>query len=93
VRQELLESWHASGGVLIISPDLYRNLVKDKNCARYRELLLTTGPDIVIVDEAHSLKNKKSKLVIELGQIRTTLRIALTGSPIQNNLAEYWTMV
>ncbi|KAK6538473.1 hypothetical protein TWF694_010056 [Orbilia ellipsospora] len=47
-------------------------------------------PSIVIADEAHALKNEESQLSIALNQIRTASRIALTGSPLANNLQEYY---
>ena len=39
------------------------------------------------------MKNKVSQLSVLLNTIKTPSRIALTGSPLQNNLAEYWSMV
>jgi transcriptional regulator ATRX len=51
------------------------------------------GPDIVVADEAHLVKDKKTVVYEALGLIKTKRRVALTGSPIQNNLMEYFHMV
>jgi SNF2 family DNA or RNA helicase len=57
------------------------------------EWLLNPGADVVVADEAHMIKNDKSKIGGLLAQIRTNSRIATTGSPLSNNLKEYWTMM
>ena len=52
------------------------------------------GPDIVVTDESHLMLTKTSNEIFKaLSGIRTKRRIALTGSPIQNNLLEYFRMV
>lgn len=48
------------------------------------------GPDILVCDEAHMIKNTKADITQALRQVRTHRRIALTGSPLQNNLQEYY---
>lgn len=62
--------------------------------AFYSKALHDPGPDIVVADEAHlMLTNTTNKIFSALRGIKTTRRIALTGSPIQNNLFEYFRMV
>ena len=39
------------------------------------------------------LRNYKSELTKMLGTIRTRRRVVLTGTPLQNNLMEYYCMV
>jgi SNF2 family DNA or RNA helicase len=55
--------------------------------------LVSPGPDIVVVDEAHIVKSSSSRLYNILKEIQTKRRISLTGSPLQNNLRELWNMV
>ena len=55
----------------------------------YRSMDKLSGKiDMVIFDEGHRLKNKKTKLLIKLKTFRCEKRIVLSGTPIQNNLEE-----
>ena len=48
---------------------------------------------ILIQDEGHRLKNFNCKLVQELKQYPSESRLILTGTPLQNNLAELWSLL
>ncbi|KAI6692762.1 hypothetical protein NL676_020472 [Syzygium grande] len=97
-RPELLAKWRAKGGVFLISYTAFRNLsfgrnVKDRNAARDITCALQDGPDILVCDEAHIIKNTQADTTQALKQVKCQRRIALTGSPLQNNLMEYYCMV
>ncbi len=48
----------------------------------------------IIVDEGHRMKNCKSKFTQTLGtQFNSVYRLLLTGTPLQNNLAELWALL
>uniref|UniRef100_A0AAY4EH94 Lymphoid-specific helicase n=1 Tax=Denticeps clupeoides TaxID=299321 RepID=A0AAY4EH94_9TELE len=47
----------------------------------------------LIVDEGHRIKNMNCRLVRELKSLQTDNKLLLTGTPLQNNLAELWSLL
>ena len=47
----------------------------------------------MVVDEGHRLKNKDCRLMKELKRLDANQRVLLTGTPLQNNLAELWSLL
>ena len=47
----------------------------------------------LVVDEGHRLKNMNCKLLACLKQLRVGNKLLLTGTPLQNNLQELWTLL
>ncbi|XP_013385622.1 lymphocyte-specific helicase-like isoform X1 [Lingula anatina] len=47
----------------------------------------------LIVDEGHRIKNFQCRLIRELKMYRSTHRLLLTGTPLQNNLSELWSLL
>ncbi|XP_068081642.1 chromatin-remodeling complex ATPase chain Iswi isoform X2 [Anabrus simplex] len=47
----------------------------------------------MVIDEAHRIKNEKSKLSEIVRDFKTTNRLLLTGTPLQNNLHELWSLL
>ncbi|GLI64292.1 hypothetical protein VaNZ11_007476, partial [Volvox africanus] len=48
---------------------------------------------LLVVDEGHRLKNYNCKLLKELRSLKTGSRLLLTGTPLQNNLRELWSLL
>ncbi|KAI9887515.1 MAG: helicase [Watsoniomyces obsoletus] len=57
------------------------------------ELVKGDGVDIVVADEGHRLKTAKNKSAKAITMLGTDRRILLSGTPIQNNLSEFFAMV
>ncbi|KAJ8421601.1 hypothetical protein Cgig2_025730 [Carnegiea gigantea] len=49
--------------------------------------------ECMVVDEGHRLKNKDSKLFLQLKQYISRHRVLLTGTPLQNNLDELFMLM
>ncbi|KAI9892739.1 MAG: helicase [Vezdaea aestivalis] len=57
------------------------------------ELIKGAGVDIVIADEGHRLKTAKNKSAQAILSLNTDKRVVLSGTPIQNDLSEFYVMV
>lgn len=49
--------------------------------------------DLVICDEAHRLKNDRTKTSVAITQLPAKRRLLLSGTPIQNDLDEFFALV
>ena len=47
---------------------------------------------LLILDEAQSIKNPRSKAALAAGQINARQRLCLSGTPLENNLGELWSL-
>ncbi|KAI1644517.1 P-loop containing nucleoside triphosphate hydrolase protein [Daldinia loculata] len=88
-RDANIESWDERGGILIFGYNLFKDYVLQED---FREILCD-GPNLVVADEAHTMKNPKSQTHAAGAHFRTLSRIALTGSPLANRVEEYHAMV
>jgi SNF2 family DNA or RNA helicase len=105
-RLKLLDEWYETGhgGVLLMGYSFFRKWAlnpKPKHGERpftpeqHEQIKkqLLNGPTIVITDEAHNMKNNDAGVTKAARLLKTKSRIALTGSPLSNNLKEYYSMV
>ncbi|XP_039274435.1 uncharacterized protein LOC120348389 [Styela clava] len=60
---------------------------------RDRMVLQVHSWSYMIIDEGHRIKNLKCKLLKELKYIECQARLLLTGTPLQNNLSELWSLL
>ncbi|KJH45445.1 helicase protein [Dictyocaulus viviparus] len=67
--------------------------IKEESIDIIRGALVDPGPDMVVCDEGHKIKNLNTDIAAALSAIQTRRRIVLTGYPLQNNLMEYYCMV
>ncbi len=47
----------------------------------------------IIIDEAQRMKDRQSKLAKDLDRFTTARRLLLTGTPLQNDLRELWSLL
>ncbi|ROK15740.1 Lymphoid-specific helicase [Anabarilius grahami] len=60
---------------------------------RDRKFLQRFHWNYLIVDEGHRIKNLNCRLVQELKMLPTDNKLLLTGTPLQNNLSELWSLL
>lgn len=99
MRADTFNNWYKQGGVLIMGYDMFTNLsnenleIEGELKHTFQQSLVDPGADLVVCDEGHIIKGEKTYLHSAMSRIRTMRRIMLTGTPLQNNLDEYYTMV
>lgn len=104
-----IRAWSERGGVLLLGYHAFKGLIHnrprigaqtkeekapldDRMHKKVKKALLEL-PTLVVADEAHEFKTKSSSLNLAMNQIKTKSRIALTGSPLNNNLGEYHSLI
>ncbi|KAF2860481.1 hypothetical protein K470DRAFT_217030 [Piedraia hortae CBS 480.64] len=62
-------------------------------CMNDRKYLAAFGWKFIIIDEGHRIKNLNCKLIRELQSYQSANRLLITGTPLQNNLSELWSLL
>jgi len=88
-RAPTIKKWAREGGCLLVGYEMFRLIVSQGD--DLASLILGTG--LLVLDEAHRLKEPKSQIYKALTKISTKRRILATGYPIQNRLDEYYALV
>ena len=60
--------------------------------SRDKDALLSQEWHIVLLDEAQAIKNPKAQATLAALQLRARHRVCLTGTPMENNLEELWSL-
>ncbi|KAG2370602.1 hypothetical protein C9374_014757 [Naegleria lovaniensis] len=71
--------------IVILSYDVLRNDIKEIVAAQ-------NNWNYCILDEGHIIKNKKTQITKAVKQIKANHRLILSGTPIQNNVLELWSL-
>ncbi|XP_026820566.1 DNA excision repair protein ERCC-6-like [Rhopalosiphum maidis] len=80
---DLIKQMWSSKGVLITT---YNGLLQ------HIIHLLKNDWHYVILDEGHKIRNPDSKITVAAKQLKSSHRIIISGSPIQNHLKELWSL-
>ncbi|KAM7295954.1 DNA excision repair protein ERCC-6 [Ixodes scapularis] len=91
---------HDSGSFAGSKETLVRQVNRDRGVlvtsyagvSKLSPMLLRHEWHYVVLDEGHKIRNPDAQTTLACKQFRTTHRIILSGSPIQNNLRELWSL-
>ena len=99
-REKVLRDFKRGLGIKVEEENL-----KEKSYEKYDVLLTTYGTlkndekayenlsfDYCIIDEAQNIKNPTAQATLSVKNIKSRCNIALTGTPIENNLMELWSI-
>uniref|UniRef100_A0A673INQ8 Proliferation-associated SNF2-like protein n=1 Tax=Sinocyclocheilus rhinocerous TaxID=307959 RepID=A0A673INQ8_9TELE len=89
-RMDLVKTIRQTQGPLRMCPVVVTSF---EIAMRDRKLLQRFHWNYMIVDEGHRIKNLNCRLVQELKMLMTDNKLLLTGTPLQNNLSELWSLL
>uniref|UniRef100_A0A671MSZ0 Proliferation-associated SNF2-like protein n=1 Tax=Sinocyclocheilus anshuiensis TaxID=1608454 RepID=A0A671MSZ0_9TELE len=89
-RMDLVKQIRQTQGPLRMCPVVVTSF---EIAMRDRKLLQRFHWNYMIVDEGHRIKNLNCRLVQELKMLMTDNKLLLTGTPLQNNLSELWSLL
>ncbi|CBF88314.1 putative SNF2 family helicase/ATPase PasG [Aspergillus nidulans FGSC A4] len=75
------------------SPDFPVVCTSYEICMNDRKFLAQYQWRYIIVDEGHRLKNMNCRLIKELLSYNSANRLLITGTPLQNNITELWSLL
>ncbi|KAI9886895.1 MAG: hypothetical protein M1823_001264 [Watsoniomyces obsoletus] len=58
----------------------------------YEDLLIPVEWGYAVLDEGHKIRNPNAAITIHCKELRTVNRVILSGTPMQNNLTELWSL-
>ncbi|KAK2591228.1 TATA-binding protein-associated factor mot1 [Conoideocrella luteorostrata] len=82
-ERKLMRSKLGETDIIVTSYDVCRN-----DC----DVLDTHSWNYVVLDEGHLIKNPKAKISQAVKRLASNHRLILTGTPIQNNVLELWSL-
>lgn len=85
-----LRQWAVSSGRSIVRPVL---IVSYETLRLYVDELKDTPIGLLLCDEGHRLKNGDSQTFTALNSLNVDRRVILSGTPIQNDLSEYFSLL
>ncbi|ORX72100.1 hypothetical protein DL89DRAFT_221487, partial [Linderina pennispora] len=81
--EQLVERVHSKGHIIVVT---YSGLQV------YQDALLTRKWGYAVLDEGHMIRNPDAEVTLACKRLDTRHRILVTGTPIQNNLTELWSL-
>lgn len=85
-----MKQWAISSGRSVVRPVL---IISYETLRMYVDTLKDSPIGLLLCDEGHRLKNKDSLTWTALNSLNVQRRVILSGTPIQNDLSEYFALL
>ena len=85
-----IENFVSSKGRGVVNPVL---IISYESLRNYSTVLQKTEIGLILCDEGHRLKNSDNLTYQAINAIRAKRRVILSGTPIQNDLTEYFSLL
>src|SRR5271154_2646535 len=82
-ERQRLRSQITENDIVITSYDICRNDT---------EMICKYNYNYCVLDEGHIIKNAKAKVTIAVKKVNANHRLILSGTPVQNNVLELWSL-
>jgi DNA repair and recombination RAD54-like protein len=90
VLTQQFRQWGIASGRAVVRPVL---IVSYETLRLYVDELKNTPIGLLLCDEGHRLKNGESQTFTALNSLNVQKRVILSGTPIQNDLSEYFSLL
>lgn len=87
---DAIQSWADAQGRGVVAPVL---IISYDTLRRHVDKLVHCEVGLLLADEGHRLKNGESQTFTALNSVNCKRRVILSGTPIQNDLSEYFSLL
>ncbi|KAF9380708.1 DNA-dependent ATPase protein rad54 [Podila verticillata] len=85
-----MRQWASAKQRMVVNPVL---IISYESLRMYAPVLAQTPIGLMLCDEGHRLKNSGSQTFVALNELNVQRRVILSGTPIQNDLSEYFSLL
>ncbi|KAF9199077.1 DNA-dependent ATPase protein rad54 [Haplosporangium sp. Z 27] len=86
----MMKQWASARQRMVVNPVL---IISYESLRMYAPILAQTPIGLILCDEGHRLKNSGSQTFVALNELNVQRRVILSGTPIQNDLSEYFSLL
>ncbi|KAG0264921.1 DNA-dependent ATPase protein rad54 [Mortierella polycephala] len=86
----VMRQWATARLRMVVNPVL---IISYESLRMYAPVLAQTPIGLMLCDEGHRLKNSGSQTFVALNELNVQRRVILSGTPIQNDLSEYFSLL
>ncbi|KAF9166937.1 DNA-dependent ATPase protein rad54 [Mortierella sp. AD011] len=85
-----MRQWASARQRMVVNPVL---IISYESLRMYAPVLAQSPIGLILCDEGHRLKNSGSQTFVALNELNVQRRVILSGTPIQNDLSEYFSLL